>query len=233
MGGKQVLECGCGAGRFSEVLLAQGAKVTSIDLSSDSVTSNAINFPVNGYHRIAQADIRKLPFRKRSFDVVLALGVVQHTPSPEQAIAELYEQVAIGVSCDGSLLLSPSDSLLRRLPCSGNCLKRLPPPTAFGVTDKLVDVLLPLHKKTHKIPILRSVVARISPVLSYYRSCPQLSDALQYEWALLDTHDVLTDYYKHFRTVTSIRRTLKQLGMQNVLSQRGGNGIGARGRRLS
>ena len=31
--GKQVLECGCGAGRFTEVLLIKGACVTSIDLS--------------------------------------------------------------------------------------------------------------------------------------------------------------------------------------------------------
>src|SRR5687768_13118023 len=31
--GKDVLECGCGAGRFTEVLLLQGAHVTSVDLS--------------------------------------------------------------------------------------------------------------------------------------------------------------------------------------------------------
>src|SRR5437016_4027992 len=31
--GARVLECGCGAGRFTEVLLAQGAHVISVDLS--------------------------------------------------------------------------------------------------------------------------------------------------------------------------------------------------------
>ena len=30
---KQVLECGCGAGRFTEILLARGAFVTAVDLS--------------------------------------------------------------------------------------------------------------------------------------------------------------------------------------------------------
>jgi 2-polyprenyl-3-methyl-5-hydroxy-6-metoxy-1,4-benzoquinol methylase len=33
LAGKQVLECGCGAGRFTEILLAEGAQVTFIDLS--------------------------------------------------------------------------------------------------------------------------------------------------------------------------------------------------------
>lgn len=32
LAGKSVLECGCGAGRFTEVLLGKGAHVTSIDL---------------------------------------------------------------------------------------------------------------------------------------------------------------------------------------------------------
>ncbi|MDP6482002.1 MAG: hypothetical protein QF522_09040, partial [Acidimicrobiales bacterium] len=32
--GSQVLEVGCGAGRFTEILLSQGAEVWSVDLSS-------------------------------------------------------------------------------------------------------------------------------------------------------------------------------------------------------
>ena len=92
LGSKQVLECGCGAGRFTEILLEKGAYVTSVDLS-DAVDANNINFPQNTTHRIAQADIRTLPFEPRHFDVVFCLGVVQHTPNPEETISALYEQV--------------------------------------------------------------------------------------------------------------------------------------------
>jgi 2-polyprenyl-3-methyl-5-hydroxy-6-metoxy-1,4-benzoquinol methylase len=44
--GLDVLECGCGAGRFTEVLLAQGATVTSIDMT-EAVEANQTNFPQN------------------------------------------------------------------------------------------------------------------------------------------------------------------------------------------
>src|SRR5437016_3317155 len=73
--GKQVLECGCGAGRFTEILLAEGACVTSIDLS-EAVDANQENFSQNETHRIAQADILQLPFAPQQFDVVFCLGVI-------------------------------------------------------------------------------------------------------------------------------------------------------------
>ena len=43
--GQNVLECGCGAGRFTENLLDRGARVTSIDLS-EAVEANIENFPI-------------------------------------------------------------------------------------------------------------------------------------------------------------------------------------------
>src|SRR5262249_51327300 len=93
--GTQILECGCGAGRFTEILLSKQAYVTSVDLS-DAVDANQENFPQNETHRIAQADILQLPFAPRQFDVVFCLGVIQHTPSPEATIGALYEQVKTG-----------------------------------------------------------------------------------------------------------------------------------------
>src|SRR5262249_18556988 len=93
--GKQVLECGCGAGRFTEILLAKGAHVTSIDLSN-AVDANQENFPQGKTHRIAQADILRLPLAPQQFDVVFCLGVLQHTPNPEQTMSCLYEQVRPG-----------------------------------------------------------------------------------------------------------------------------------------
>ena len=43
LAGLDVLECDCGAGRFTEVLLDDGARVTSVDLS-EAVDANAENF---------------------------------------------------------------------------------------------------------------------------------------------------------------------------------------------
>jgi hypothetical protein len=81
------------------------------------------------------------------------------------------------------------------------------------------------------IPIARSVVHRISPILSFYLVFPELNDDLQREWSLLDTHDYLTDWYKHFRTRDQLEATLRRLGLTEVWCEKGGNGVEARGKR--
>src|SRR5215207_10851126 len=81
--GKSVLEVGCGAGRFTEVMLKAGARVFACDLSS-AVEANYENCRQLGPdYFVCQADALKLPVAPQSFDFVVCLGVIQHTPSPE------------------------------------------------------------------------------------------------------------------------------------------------------
>ena len=75
------------------------------------------------------------------------------------------------------------------------------------------------------------LLTRVSPVASYYHLLPELSDEQQLQWALLDTHDGLTDYYKHLRTEWEIVTCLQALGLTNIWSNQGGNGVEARGTR--
>ena len=81
--GKLVLEAGCGAGRFTEILLQKGAILVSSDLSS-AVEVNSENFPVSDTHAVIQADINDMPYQNETFDVVICMGVIQHTPNPEK-----------------------------------------------------------------------------------------------------------------------------------------------------
>lgn len=78
---------------------------------------------------------------------------------------------------------------------------------------------------------MQIVLSRVSPLVTYFHTIPQLDDRLQYEWALLDTHDVLTDYYKRLRTGSQLRRTLSNLGAQEIKVQAGGNGLEVRCRK--
>jgi SAM-dependent methyltransferase len=230
LAGKQVLECGCGAGRFTEVLLERGVFLTSIDISR-AVDANVVSCPIGPRHRIAQADITRLPLAPRQFDVVFCLGVVQHTPDSDETIARLYEQVKPG----GTLVIDHYRYNVawyaRTAPLFRLALKRLPPGEAIRWTERMVDLLLPIHRAASRSRVAELLVSRVSPVISYYRSYPELSADLQRQWALLDTHDALTDWYKHFRTRGQVERALRELGLVDVWCEKGGNGVEARGRR--
>jgi SAM-dependent methyltransferase len=223
---RQVLECGCGAGRFTEVLLGRAAYVTSVDLSA-AVEANQENFPQSGRHRIAQADIRTLPFPPRSYDLVFCLGVVQHTPDPEETIVALSEQVRAG----GWLIFDHYSHRVRWMlssaPLFRAYMKRLPPERGLRTSERLVNALLPLHRRGGRFGTL---VRRVSPVQAYYDKL-HLGEDAQREWALLDTHDALTDRYKHFRTAPEIEAVLRCVGFEEIWLNEGGNGIEARARR--
>lgn len=227
---KQVLECGCGAGRFTEVLLLQGACVTSVDLS-DAVEANQENFPQGKAHRIAQADILSLPFAEQQFDVVFCLGVIQHTPNPEETIACLYRQVKPG----GTLVIDHYTHSFswytKSAPLFRWFLRRLPPAEGLRWCEKLVNALFPLHELTRSFWVGHAMLTRLSPVLDYYHAHPYLNRTLQREWACLDTHDSLTAWYRHVRTRGQIKRTLQRLGLEEIWCDYGGNGVEARGRR--
>lgn len=232
LSGQTVLEVGCGAGRFTEILLKHGALVTSVDLSS-AVDANARTFPPSRVHRIAQADVRGLPFAARQFDGVFCLGVVQHTPNPKGTIAALYEQVRPGgwlaldhYAIDASTLTWVGAHLARQV------FKRLPAERKLSAIERMVDLVLPLHRAAvRRGPLPARMLSRVSPVVTYYHRYAELSPGLQREWAVLDTHDALTDTFKHHRTVAQLRSYLVELGLEDLVVARAGNGVEARGRR--
>ena len=225
--GKLVLEAGCGAGRFTEVLLKKGAILVSSDLSS-AVEVNAENFPLTDKHLVIQADINDMPYADESFDVVICLGVIQHTPDTEKTIEDLYKLVKKG----GTLVIDhysfDRSNYLRLARVYRIFLRKKSSGYTIPYTQKLVKRYLPLHKKFSKNKLMSVLLNRISPVISYYSAFPQFTEAQQLEWALLDTHDSLTDWHKRFRNKNQITATLTKLGAAEIWCAYGGNGVEAR-----
>lgn len=81
--GKLVLDAGVGAGRFSDVLVTWGARVVGIDLSY-AVEAAAENLGHRPQVLICQADIGRLPFRPETFDYIVSIGVLHHTPDTKR-----------------------------------------------------------------------------------------------------------------------------------------------------
>ncbi len=234
--GKTVLEVGCGAGRFTEILLESGARVFAVDLSA-AVEANYDNcFGATGYF-VCQADLHELPAQAQAFDFVICLGVIQHTPDPEATIAALYTFVRPG----GWLVIdhyrydaadmTPVRQRLRAF------LIRRDPRVALPLVRAIVAALWPVHRQLWRWRAQRWFGAarrrwlRISPVLDYHDQYAELGPELLYAWAALDTHDALTDVYKHKRTVEEIARCFERLGLTEIEARYGGNGVEARARR--
>ncbi len=235
--GKRVLEAGSGAGRFTEILLKHGAIVDSFDYSA-AVEANAIN---NGHHEnltLAQADIRRIPYPKSTYDYVVCLGVLQHTPSPEESIDCLWEMVRPGgaLVIDHYLwkwrnILPPpigvAESVYRQL------ILRLPRHLRFKVVRALTDFWFPWHWRLKDSRLAQQILRRVSPIAFYYPHFKLRDRQMYFEWALLDTHDGTTDFYKHHRKPEQIRKLLESMDATDIVVGVGGNGVEASCRKRS
>jgi SAM-dependent methyltransferase len=86
--GKLVLDAGIGAGRFADVLARWGAIVVGVDLSYAVEAANN-NFGRLPNVLVCQADIGKLPFRPGTFDYIISIGVLHHTPDTHRYFSYL------------------------------------------------------------------------------------------------------------------------------------------------
>jgi SAM-dependent methyltransferase len=233
--GKKVLEAGCGAGRFTEILLKAGASVFAVDLSL-AVEANYENCKQYQDYFVCQADILKLPVPPEHFDIVISIGVIQHTPSPENTIAALCSYVKPGGlfvidHYSYEYTITPLRRLLRWF------FLRSPGDFAPGFCKNLVKSLWPLHQLFWKyrnlrgIHRLRSVFLHLSPVIDYHDDYPQLRPDLMRTWAILDLHDTVTDVFKHFRSAEEISDCLQDCGMSDIKTVYAGNGVESRAKK--
>jgi len=229
--GKLVLEAGSGAGRFTEVLLKRGAILHSFDLSR-AVDANSANNSASDNLTLVQASITEIPFEPETYDYVMCLGVLQHTPSPEESIRCLWEMVKPG----GHLVIDHYLFKWRNVlpPPIGGADKlyrwrmlKIPQERRFDAVKRLVDFWFPLHWKCRDSKMIQRALRRVSPVHFYYPTVDLGTEEAFYQWALLDTHDGITDFYKHLRSARQIRDFLAEIGGEEIVSTHGGNGVEA------
>ncbi|MFE2377136.1 class I SAM-dependent methyltransferase [Streptomyces sp. NPDC059398] len=120
-GGRDVLDCACGIGTQALGLAAHGHRVTGSDLSPVATARAAREAAARGLPFAAcAADMRALPFRSASFDlVVCADNSLPHLLTPHDVRAALGEMRRV-LRPGGLLLLStrPYEQLRREQPQS-------------------------------------------------------------------------------------------------------------------
>jgi SAM-dependent methyltransferase len=91
--GSVVLEAGCGVGAQTVTLArnSPGARITSIDISADSLKEAKAKAGAAGLANVQfrQADVYALPFDPESFDHVFVCFVLEHLSRPLQALIAL------------------------------------------------------------------------------------------------------------------------------------------------
>jgi O-antigen biosynthesis protein len=101
VGGRSVLDAGCGAGYGSALLARAGAAdVVGIDLSAQAVEAARAGAPENTAFLVG--DVHELSFEPGRFDVVVCFEVIEHVDRQDAVIAELARVIAR----DGLLAIS-------------------------------------------------------------------------------------------------------------------------------
>jgi SAM-dependent methyltransferase len=206
LAGRSVLDAGCGAGRFAEIVASRGAEVVALDYSSaiDAAAETLRRFPNVD---LVQGNMLEPPFRDGSFDFGYSIGVIQHTPDTARAIERVVRCVAPGgpfglviygrrpwTKLCGKYLLRP-------------ITRRLPGPTLLSLIEKAMPVLFPVTDRLFRVPVLGRVASFAIPVANYVDNA-QFSREQRYREAVLDTFDSLSPRYDSPMTWQEVERVL-------------------------
>jgi SAM-dependent methyltransferase len=212
--GKWILDSGCGAGRFLDVVSMSEAQIVGLDISN-AVDAAAVNLAGRQNVHLVQASIYDLPFRPGAFDGCYCIGVVQHTPDPQRTMRVLPRLLRRG----GRIAITayerkPWTKLYAKY-WLRPVTKRMTKQKLLSAIERTMPVLFPLTSALFRMPILGRLFMFTIPVANYVNE-PVLTPQQRYDWAVLDTFDMLSPQYDLPRTQTEIEQALTEAGIVNL-----------------
>jgi len=106
----QLLEAGCGSGRFVYYLNSLGYKISGIELNGEAVVALNNIFP---HLDIKQGNVTNLPYSDNSISGILSLGVIEHIiEGMDVPIAEMFRVLKKG---GHALVIVPSFNYIRKI----------------------------------------------------------------------------------------------------------------------
>lgn len=222
--GQSVLEVGCGAGRFTQVLLDAGAELCSFDYSS-AVDACWLNNGPNERLTLAQADLYQIPFQRGFFDKVFCYGVLQHTPDVKAAFMSLIPFLKPG----GKLAVD----LYRKSPWITRwtskywyrpITRRMSRDLLRRLVEWYVPRWIPIDNALQRVRVLRYAVPAIVPCWNYTGMLPLTPEQIK-GWAILDTFDALSPKYDSPQTEATLAAWCEEAGLEQVQIRAAGNGL--------
>ena len=212
--GKLILDAGCGAGRFADIVAAHGATVVAVDLSDAVEACQKTTSIHGGRAHCLQASLTNLPIRLGIFDAIYCMGVIQHTPDPESVIRTLPKYLKPG----GKLAYNfYEEGIWRRLQIFKYLLRLVTPYLSVQVTmnisKTLVRYLFPVTRFLARLPKFR-ILNHFIPIAAVHDR--QLSESAQFIWTLLDTFDWYGARYEKCQNHNTVARQLREEGMLEI-----------------
>lgn len=194
LSGKIVIDAGCGAGRFSEIVEKFGGDLIAIDFSR-AIEVAAKNL-ASKKALFIQADLTTLPIQEKSADFVYCIGVLQHTSTPRFIVEELLRVLRVG----GELTITFYENSSWHVRLYSKYLvrpftKRVPKSLLLNAIEKTSVFWFPTTRYLFSLPYpLNKIFRFVIPIANYVENKYLDSNSARAE-AILDTFDMLSPEY--------------------------------------
>jgi SAM-dependent methyltransferase len=227
--GKWTLDVGCGAGRFLDVAARTDAELIGLDISGAIDAARATLTGRNNVHFV-QASALALPFRRDALDFVYCIGVIQHTPDPRGVLKALPTVLKPGGEVAVTIYERKPWTLLNAKYLWRPLTRRMKKEHLLATLRALMPVLFPVTSVLFRLPVLGRGFEFMIPIANYVRE-KDLTRQQRYDWAILDTFDMLSPYYDQPQTQPATEATLAGGGVENLrrLPNPGLNIVGRKG----
>lgn len=201
--GKIALDVGCGFGRNSYALLELGAKqVVAFDFSPSAVTITQKELSNYNNIEVLQADLFNIPFKPKSFDIVLAMGVLHHTHNTKKA----FESVSKMVKPGGFLCVHIYERYNPLRIFLTNILRRIIQEMSFEEQMKFLQRYLAANDDFRRHPLQRVRWMVLGEFIMFgYKSKPIL------------LFDAYSPRYNHTHTVKEVLSWYKKLNFNKIM----------------
>lgn len=229
---KWVLDAGCGAGRFLDVATTTEADVVGLDISS-AIDAAKTNLAGRRNVHFVQASIFDLPFREGAFDACYCIGVIQHTPDPQRALRSLPSVLRAGGRIAVTVYERKPWTPLNAKYLVRPLTKRLSKQSLLSSIKAAMPVLFPLTDLLFRLPKVGRLFNFAIPVANYVDE-RRLSRKQRYDWAVLDTFDMLSPQYDRPQSEREVESALASAGVEELrrLPNPGVNIVGVRSERV-
>ncbi|HZQ80543.1 MAG TPA: methyltransferase domain-containing protein [Gaiellaceae bacterium] len=211
--GALIVDFGCGAGRFIDVLRTRGARAIGLELSSAADVARR-NFADDPNVLIVQGDLLNPPFAHRVFDGGFSIGVLHHTPDPATGVVALARVIKEGgwLACcvypRGEFYDYPSVERVRRLQL------RLAPVLGYRFASLYsrfaARALAPVLGRMIAVPVFGSAVAGLQRNWLPFLSLPDP------RWAELDIFDAITPEIATTHSPEEVEAWLVDAGCEHI-----------------